>query len=296
MDVISTGPSHSDIQPNQGGAVIPHAQGRVALPKDRKIRLALLGENDAAAASILEYLATQGVVANQYATLTGLIDGLSPSSGLAPPDVVILEAAAMLGGALPRLSRIRRVTEVPCIVLGDDVDEVARIVLLEAGADDCLVMPVSPREILARARALLRRLDPAIRDSASLDPVPRVGPERAPATNRIDLGQGWTLCHSRRDLYRPGGERCLLTTAEFDLLDCLVQRAGTAVTREDICRIVYRRPYWAEDRSVDNLIVRLRRKLETDTRRPEVLHTIRSMGYMFAGFPNSLPAVGSKSG
>ena len=267
--------------------------GEVPLPKDHKIRLALLGEDDAAAANILDYLSTQGIYADKYSTLSDLMDRLSPDGGLAPPHVVILESAAMLGGALPRLSRIRRVSEVPCIILGEDADEVARIVLLEAGADDCLVMPVSPREILARIRALLRRLDPASRDPASLAPVPRADREPA-AANRVDLGQGWGLCHKRRDLYRPGGERCLLTTAEFDLLDCLVQRAGTAVTREDICRIVYRRPYWAEDRSVDNLVVRLRRKLETDTRRPEVLHTIRSMGYMFAGFPNSLPPVGAK--
>jgi DNA-binding response OmpR family regulator len=275
---------------------MPLDLGEVALPKDHKVRLALLGENDAVAAHILAYLSTQSIDADKYFILSDLIDRLSSDGGWAPPDVVILESTAMLGGALPRLSRIRRVSDVPCIILGEDADEVARIVLLEAGADDCLVMPVSPREILARIRALLRRLDPASRDPASLAPVPRADREPAAAANRVDLGQGWTLCHKRRDLYRPGGERCLLTTAEFDLLDCLVQRAGTAVTREDICRIVYRRPYWAEDRSVDNLVVRLRRKLETDTRRPEVLHTIRSMGYMFAGFPTSLSPLGSKPG
>lgn len=275
---------------------MPHAPAGVSLPKDRRIRLVFLGEDGAVAASVLEYLATQGVAADQYATLSSLIDRLSSSSDLAPPDVVILEASAMLGVGLGRLSRIRRVSEVPCIVLGDDADEVARIVLLEAGADDCLAMPVSPREILARVRALLRRFDLAIRDPAFPAPAPPAGREPAAAASRVDLGQGWTLCHSRRDLYRPGGERCLLTTAEFALLDCLVQRAGTAVTREDICRIVYRRAYWAEDRSVDNLVVRLRRKVEADTRRPEVLHTIRSTGYMFAGFPNSPAPAGLKSG
>lgn len=256
------------------------------LPEDRVAHLAILAEDHGAAVALAAYLTDQGVMAGHTPTLTDLLRRFEPQSAAQHPDVVILEARSMLGAALPRLSRIRRISDVPCIVLGGKTDEVERIVLLEAGADDCLTMPVSQREILARVRVMLRRRDHAAPPPPS--PARRAAPPpaNAAAARRTELGHGWHLCRQRRDLVRPEGERCLLTTAEFDLLDCLTQAAGQPVSREEACRTVFRRRYWAEDRSVDNLIMRLRRKLEADARHPEVIRSIRPVGYMFAGFPD----------
>lgn len=257
-----------------------------SVQEDCVARLAILAEDHQSAAALAAYLTDQGVIAGHTRMLTDLLLCFEPHRAARHPDVVILETGSMLSAALPRLSRIRRISDVPCIVLGSNADEVERIVLLEAGADDVLAMPISQREILARVRVMLRRRDHA----ASRPPLPAQSaptPQASPAAvRRTELGNGWHLCRQRRDLYRPDGERCLLTTAEFDLLDCLARAAGQPVSREEACRTVFRRRYWAEDRSVDNLIMRLRRKLEADARHPEVIRSIRPVGYMFAGFPD----------
>ena len=265
-------------------AWLGEAQRRV--PEDQAARLAILSEDHDAATALVAYLVHQGVTAGHTHTLTDLLQCLEPHRTAQHPDVIILEAGSMLSAVLPRLSRIRRISDVPCIVLGGKTDEVERIILLEAGADDVLAMPISQREILARVRVMLRRRDRA----ASRPPLPAQSAPTPPASpvaaRRAELGNGWYLCRQRRDLFRPNGERCLLTTAEFDMLKCLAQAEGRPVSREEASQTVFRRRYWAEDRSVDNLIMRLRRKLEDDSRRPEVIRSIRPLGYMFAGFPD----------
>jgi DNA-binding response OmpR family regulator len=262
------------------------SKAKQSLPEDCVARLAILAEDHDAANALVAYLAHQGVMAGHCRTLTELLLCFEPDRIAQRPDVVILEARSMLSAALPRLGRIRRISDVPCIVLGSETDEVERIVLLEAGADDVLAMPISQREILARVRVMLRRRG----QTAPQPPLPAQDKPKPPASpaseRRTDLGNGWHLCHQRRDLFRPDGERCLLTTAEFELLDCLAKAAGQPVSREEACETVFRRRYWSEDRSVDNLVMRLRRKLEADARRPEVIRSIRPVGYMFAGFPD----------
>ena len=93
---------------------------------------------------------------------------------------------------------------------------------------------------------------------------------------------GWRLLPERRQLLRPDGRECPLTTAEFDLVRVLVERPGRAVSRDAIARSVFGRPFRPEDRTVDNLVLRLRRKL--DAAGPRAIRTVRGAGYMFAGF------------
>ena len=148
-----------------------------------------------------------------------------------------------------------------------------------------MVIPTSPREILARIRAALRRGLPDSRLGRSPQPETQTYPSASGLPSRmVELGLGWKLCLTRREIYRPDGTGCSATTAEFDLLACLVRQPGVPVSREQISQAVYRRSYRAEDRSVDNLVVRLRRKLELDPRQPEALRSIRLIGYMFVGF------------
>ena len=96
---------------------------------------------------------------------------------------------------------------------------------------------------------------------------------------------GWRLVPLRRELLRPDGSECLLTTAEFDLMRLLVDAQGRALTRDDIALGVFRRPFRAEDRTVDNLVLRLRRKL--GPKQQYSIKTVRGAGYMFAGFSES---------
>ncbi len=236
-------------------------------------RIALLAEGPWAA-QLAADLSAEGYVVAQGAALRGLLEDLARPA--TRPDLLLMDAHGRAAVALPQVNELRRVSDLPCMVLRAGSEEAGRVLLLDAGADDCLGIETGRQEVQARLRALLRR--------SAVRPVAAAGPRLL-----LDLGAGWRLCRQRRDLYRPDGDRCRLTTAEFDLLDALASQAGTPVSREDLCRSVFRRRHWAEDRSVDNLVVRLRRKLEPDRRRPEVIRSIRPIGYMFAGFPEAAP-------
>ena len=112
-----------------------------------------------------------------------------------------------------------------------------------------------------------------------------IGPGRPASAAAVAAAvglDGWRLLPDRRQLLRPDGRECPLTTAEFDLVRVLVERRGRAVSRDAIARSVFGRPFRPEDRTVDNLVLRLRRKL--DTAHPQAIRTVRGSGYMFAGF------------
>ncbi len=254
-------------------------------PQSRSLRISILGEQRALVADLGSYLEQHGLAVSHCATFGELLSGLEAQEYSLRPEIVILQVGSMLREAEGPLHQIRGRSDVFCMVLGMDNDEAARVALLEAGCDACLVIPTSPREILARIRAALRRGLPDSR--LGRPPQPETQPHPAAssmASRSVELGLGWKLCLTRREIYRPDGTSCSATTAEFDLLACLVSQPGVPVSRDQISQTVYRRSCRSADRSVDNLVVRLRRKLEVDPRRPEVVRSIRLIGYMFVGF------------
>lgn len=196
-----------------------------------------------------------------------------------PVDLVLLDQK--LGGesGIDVLRRIRAFSSVPCIILTGAGDQIERIVALEVGADDYLTKGTQGREIVARARALLRRASPQ---------MPRETPSPS-ETGRPPSG-GWCLSEQRRELYRPDGTPCDLTTAEFEVLRLLVKAQGVPLAREEICRLAFNRPYRVGDRGVDMVVVKLRRKLEQNPHDPEVLKAVRPYGYVFTGFPERAPS------
>ncbi|MCA3278743.1 MAG: response regulator transcription factor [Roseomonas sp.] len=254
-------------------------------PQSRSLRISILGEQRALVAELGSYLEQHGLAVSHCATFGELLSGVEAQEYSLQPDIVILQVRSMLKEAPDSIHQIRARSDVFCIVLGMDNDEAARVALLEAGCDACMAIPTSPREILARIRAALRRGLPDSR----LGRPPQLETHTYPATSSlpsrvVELGLGWKLCLTRREIYRPDGSSCSATTAEFDLLACLVRQPGVPVSRDQISQAVYHRNCRINDRSVDNLVVRLRRKLEVDPRHPEVLRSIRLLGYMFVGF------------
>jgi len=154
------------------------------------------------------------------------------------------------------LRRLRSKSRVPVIVLtarGEDED---RIVGLETGADDYLPKPFNPRELLARIRAILRRV---VRHRGRIE-VNRVA---------LDPGTREVTCE---------GRRVDITTLEFDILEMLIRSAGQVVSRDALMESLYNRKATSLDRSIDMHVSHLRRKLETD--RP-LIKTIRGIGYQF---------------
>jgi DNA-binding response OmpR family regulator len=214
------------------------------------------------AARLAAYLDSHGLPADLMPDLSALLDSLPRR----PTRMVVLGEAR--GGALPALRRLRDVSRVPCVVLSAGPDEVNHIGSLEAGADDFIDRELPMRTILARIRAVLRRAE--------------WPPETAAPAVEARGASGWRLLTNHRRLLRPDGSECDLTTAEFDLLRLLAEANGVPVSREDISATVFRRRFRAEDRTVDNLVLRLRRKLGPEQDR--AIKTVRGAGYMFAGF------------
>jgi DNA-binding response OmpR family regulator len=229
-----------------------------------RLQLGVLDRNPAFGALLAGFLSDHGIAADLHAEADPLLEGL----GRNPPNLLLLLEKDGVR-ALPTVHRIRTVSRIPCIVVGAADDPEGGIGLLDAGADD-LMSPGTPMPtMLARMRAVLRR--------GAWGPA-----NQAPPNGEVD--GAWRLLRPRRELRRPGGSDCRLTTAEFDLFCLLVDRSPVSVAREDICRIVFRRRWRAEDRTVDNLVVRLRRKLGDETR--FAIRTVQGQGYAFLGFPN----------
>lgn len=165
------------------------------------------------------------------------------------------------------LRYLRAESRIPVLMLtarGDDVD---RIVGLELGADDYLAKPFNPRELVARIRAIQRRIQPTNAASLASQKVLEVGDLRLDAGNRV---------------VRLGEQIIDLTSAEFTLLEVLMRAAGEVCTRDALAQKVLGRPFSPYDRSLDVHISSLRKKLEPYADGTERIRTLRGVGYQFA--------------
>jgi two-component system, OmpR family, response regulator len=218
-------------------------------------------EDDVRLARLVEkYLQSHGVVVT---LAENGVDGISAVMRTRP-DVVLLDVMmpGIDGFEVCRL--LRRRSDVPIIMATARGHESDRVVGLEGGADDYLIKPFSPRELLARIRAHVRRAQG------------RMGPP----TDVVRVG-GLILDATamRATLH---GEVLPLTTYEFLLLRHLAERAGRVMTREQLVDLVRGSADEAFDRTIDVHISRLRQKLKDDPRNPRILKTVRGIGYMLA--------------
>jgi len=177
------------------------------------------------------------------------------------------------GLALAREIRSKR--NVPIIMISAKNEEIDRVVGLELGADDYITKPFSPREVVARVRAVLRRYE------ASAQAVVGVAGAEPKGTKLVFDGGIMDL--SRREVVSGSGAPIDLTTAEFNLLELLLRHPQRVMTRDEIMSCLKGQDWSAFDRSVDSAIARLRRKIELDVDRPRHIKTVRSVGYVFSG-------------
>jgi len=147
-----------------------------------------------------------------------------------------------------------------------------------------ILKSASLRELLARVRAAARRLGGDWRRDA-------LEPAATPETGT----RGWRFLPGRRELRAPDGQSVMLTSAEYNLLNVLVMNAGTPLSRDYLSRAVFGRTYSALDRSIDNLVARLRRKLGDPARAAQVIKTARPIGYVFTGFATPAHDTGPQS-
>ncbi len=180
-------------------------------------------------------------------------------------DAVILDVMLPQMDGFEILRRIRETSNVPVLMLTALGDETDRIVGLEIGADDYLPKSYSPRELLARLKAVLRRTG-------------RVAPESHDEDEEIVVG-GLTISQAAHTA-KLNGETLSLTPVEYHLLVVLAQAAGRIKSREQLLNEIRDRNYDVFDRSIDVHVSALRRKLGDDPKSPKFIRTVRSVGYM----------------
>ncbi|KPF46897.1 transcriptional regulator [Rhizobium sp. AAP43] len=207
------------------------------------------------------------LLAREGYAVTGAENGVAMDRALTRglPDLVILDLMMPGEDGLSICRRLRASSTVPILMLTAKSDEMDRVVGLELGADDYLSKPFGPRELLARVRALLRR--------AGMAEAARTPPARRFVFDRfvIDL-DARMVSHDDQ----PAG----LTSAEFDLLACFVERPRRVLSRDQILDYTHGRSADPLDRTVDILVSRLRRKLETLSPGSNLISTVRNGGYL----------------
>jgi len=187
----------------------------------------------------------------------------------AAPDLVLLDLKLPREDGLSLARFLRERYDVGIIMVTGAGGVVDRIVGLEVGADDYVAKPFDPRELLARIKSVLRRMQsrPGDATEESARRLVPVGP------CRLDLAS--------HQLYGADGLEIPITTMEFDLLKVFVENPGKALSRDRILTLTKNREWDPFDRSIDIRVARLRRKVEADPQNPQVIRTVRSVGYMF---------------
>jgi len=184
------------------------------------------------------------------------------------PEIVILDIMLPKKNGLEVLKEIRTVSQVPVIMLTAKGEEADRVVGLELGADDYLSKPFSPRELLARIKAVLRRLEPGAK----------------PTTEEREgwrLEAGGLLLDKARQVLLIGEKEVPLSSTEYRVLKVLMENPNRVLSRDQIMTLAQGKDFMAFDRSIDVHISKLRGKLESDPRSPKRIKTIWGSGYMF---------------
>jgi DNA-binding response OmpR family regulator len=202
----------------------------------------------------------------------------------APPDVAILDLGLPDGDGIALTTQLKgMVPHMGIIILSGRSAPVERIVGLEVGADDYLCKPFEPRELVARVRSLIRRID-ALRGMAEASvagaatPSPTVRQDNA----QQYLFEGYVLDLERVSLTCPTEQILHLSSTEFALLRAFVERPNRVLTRDQLMDIIHNNDMPAFDRSIDVQVARLRKKIEPDPKEPRLIKTIRNQGYIFS--------------
>ena len=233
------------------------------MPKSRP-HLLLVDDEASIREPLAKYLEKQGF------RVTDAADAAAARSGLIAYDIDLVLLDIMMPGE-DGLSLCRHIAAnqgPPVILLTAKSEETDRIVGLEIGADDYVVKPFSPRELVARIKVVLRRMQGGNR------PLQTEGESYAFA--------GWTLKTNEQALYDAGGVLVSLSSGEFRMLEALIARAGQVLNRDQLLDLTRGREGGPFDRAIDNQISRLRRKIEDDAKDPQHIKTIWGGGYRFS--------------
>ncbi len=185
-------------------------------------------------------------------------------------DLIILDIMLPGEDGLTLCRNLRTASSIPILMLTAISEDIDRILGLEMGADDYISKPFNPRELLARARAVLRRTQSMVAENTPI--------KEQCAYHFAD----WILDTVERRLTSPDNLEITLSTGEFDLLCALVQRPHQVLSRDTLLDLTKNRLAGPFDRSIDIQISRLRHKIEQDQKNPQIIKTVRGGGYVLA--------------
>lgn len=188
-------------------------------------------------------------------------------------DLVLLDIRLPGKDGLTLTRELRTQSEIGIILVTGKQDDIDRIIGLECGADEYVVKPFNPREILARCKNLIRRVKKIRKHTKSIaQPILR------------DVGT-WQLDNARRALQQENTDPIQLTEGEFQLLSTFIEHAESPLTRDQLMNRLKNRAWNATDRSIDVLVGRIRRKLAQDPHCPNLIITVHGIGYLYS--PNN---------
>ncbi len=238
------------------------------MPDSAKWNVVLIEDDEAFAEELVDFLDAHGVHAHHFASPKGLelhIERLEP-------DLVILDQFVGGKDLLSVMSDLRKHFHGGMIVLTGNQDAVDRVVALECGADDFVSKSLGSRELLARIRAVLRRAIPQPVHARAPQPV-------------VEAPQGaWVVDQRRQEVRAPNGAALPLTAMQFDALVFMARNAGRLMTRDELSEAVLHRPFTPLDRSLDNLLSNIRKRIEVHVEGEPVIRSVRGRGYVFTAF------------
>lgn len=227
-------------------------------------RILLVDDEEALRQPLAEYLSRQGFAVRQAASAAEARSLLRDDT----PDLVLLDIMMPGEDGLSLCRHLSETRAIPTIMLTAKGEAMDRIVGLEIGANDYVVKPFEPRELVARIRSVLRRASK--------------GGSAATREDELLEFEGWQLDPLKRRLTDPEGAMVSISSVEFRLLMAFLEHPRQVLDRGRLLDMVQGREAHLFDRAVDNQVSRLRRKIELDSRNPTLIQTVWGGGYMLA--------------
>jgi DNA-binding response OmpR family regulator len=260
-------------------------------PSSLPVHLAIVDDEVELARVLHTYLVAQGY------RVTALQSGRELMSLMAadPPALVLLDLGLPGEDGFAIARQLREHYRCGLVIVTGRGDSVDKVVGLEVGADDYVTKPFELRELAARIKAVLRRLSPQGEPGQPAAPMRAPAPSLAApapagapeATREKFRFEGWQFDMAARRLLDPRGEEVFLTTGEFDLLGVLVHHPGRVLSRDFLLEQTRGRDAGPFDRTIDVQIGRLRKKIELNPERPELIKSVRGAGYVLTSVVTS---------